>query len=101
MSLKVHKSREDVKAMRSNYLKWVSSYRKKGYRICYQGETRAFKNMNCTKIWKGLAAGAMESDYRVYDGKRDLFIVSHVGVLNWVYWKILCPLFRVSKSNKS
>ena len=72
------KSREYLKAMRNNYLKWVSYYREKGYRIHYQDDKWVIENINCTKIWKDMTADATERECRVPAGKRDLSIVCHV-----------------------
>ena len=87
--------------MRDNYLKWVSYYRENEYRIYNQDETWVFKNMACTKIWKDIAAEAMETDYKVPAGKGDRSIVCHVGSAESGLLENCLLLFRGSKSNQS
>ena len=85
--------------MRNNYLEWISYYREKGDRIYYQDEIWVFKNMTCAKIWKDIAADAMESEYRVPAGKIDRSIVCHVRCAESGQLENCLILFRGSKSS--
>ena len=86
--------------MRNNYLKWISHYREKGYRIYYQDETWVFKNMNWTKIWKGMAIDAMESEYRVTSGKGHRSLLHRLGNTESGLLENGLLFFRGSKSIK-
>ena len=60
-----------------------------------------FQKYGIYKIWKDIAAEAMETDYKVPGGKGNRSIVFHVGSAESGLLENCLLLFKVSKSNKS
>ena len=64
--------------MRYDYLEWIEKYRKEGRRIYFQDETWVFKNMTCSKVWKGIAGKATDVCFLVPSRKGERSRLSHI-----------------------
>lgn len=73
------KKRQDVIAMRDNYLEWIEGYRQDGYLILYQDESWVFKNLAPTKVWRNTNIPLEEEVYKVPSGKGERSILSHIA----------------------
>ena len=87
--------------MLDNYIDLVQQYCNQGFRIYYQDETWAFKNMSCPKIWKDRSKNSTTNMYNVPSGSGERSIVTRIGCDDTGLLDNCQLLFRGSKSNKS
>ena len=94
------KQRLDIVTMRDNYFEWIQKYRDEEYNIYYQDETKVFKNMTTSKVWKEVIKKTTDEIITVPSGRGEHSILSHVASAQTELldgWMLLC---RGSKKKK-
>ena len=92
------RERNDIKAQRSSYIRWVKKYRAEGHKLFYQDETWTFKNMAQAKVW---ISAQNDFSHAVPSGAGARSIVSHLGSSSEGLLDGALLMHRGSKSNKS
>ena len=95
------KTREDIVAMRDNYLEWVRNYRNDGYEIYYTDETWIFKNMITKKMWLDVTGSSTQGALQVPSVNSARSILAHVGSETTGLLPGCMLLYRGSQEKKS
>lgn len=95
------KERQDVVAMRDNYLEWIQYYRENNYEIFYQDETWVFKNLTKKMVWQDTEGEATKNIFNVPAGSGERSILCHLGSDKTGLLEGCMLLYRGSKALKN